>query len=308
MKLSFKRNSILFVVICLSLIACQPAPEKFESKVAPSIAPLDSGDTHATVLIDSSEKPTVTQLEPIAPTVIVPKIEKPSKPKIQTIAPMADGVFTVAFVGDSLADGIWGGFYRKYIRDKRFKMLRTGRNSTGLARPDFYDWQKGAEEILASNQVDAVVITLGFNDNKDLYQSGKHSYRYGAKKWDEQYLARVVELAKRFKDKGIPTYWVGLPIVRGEDYAGKMKHINTLFESGTKADLAEFIPLWNLYMGADSKFTTHVKDKKGRNKRIRAGDGIHFTGYGYNLISDHIRKVMAVKLAIFKTKKPHAAH
>ena len=46
---------------------------------------------------------------------------------------------TIAVVGDSLADGIWGGIYRKLYRDKRISVYRGAKNSVGFGGGDLLD-------------------------------------------------------------------------------------------------------------------------------------------------------------------------
>ena len=47
---------------------------------------------------------------------------------------------TVAFVGDSMADGLWGAMFRRLGKDKclaeRVKLIRKAKNGTGLTRLD----------------------------------------------------------------------------------------------------------------------------------------------------------------------------
>ena len=46
---------------------------------------------------------------------------------------------TVAVLGDSLGDGIWGGLYRKLVRDKRYTVFRGAKNSVGFGGETLID-------------------------------------------------------------------------------------------------------------------------------------------------------------------------
>ena len=50
----------------------------------------------------------------------------------------------VAFVGDSMADGLWGAMFRRLGKDKcladRVKLTRKAKNGTGLTRLDQFNW------------------------------------------------------------------------------------------------------------------------------------------------------------------------
>src|ERR1700727_1032539 len=50
----------------------------------------------------------------------------------------------IAFVGDSMADGLWGASFRRLGKDKclaeKVKLIRHGKNGTGLTRLDQFNW------------------------------------------------------------------------------------------------------------------------------------------------------------------------
>src|SRR5262245_17833775 len=61
----------------------------------------------------------------------------------QTAPANPDPKVKIAFVGDSLADGIWGGTAALAPRNACLKGVELGRfakNSTGLTRPDKFSW------------------------------------------------------------------------------------------------------------------------------------------------------------------------
>ena len=64
----------------------------------------------------------------------------PGAANAQTEAP----VIHIAFVGDSMADGLWGAMFRRLGKDKcladKVKLLRKAKNGTGLTRLDQFNW------------------------------------------------------------------------------------------------------------------------------------------------------------------------
>jgi hypothetical protein len=75
---------------------------------------------------------------------------------------------TIAVIGDSLADGIWGGLSRKLYRDKRFCVHRGAKNSVGFGASDMLETLDRAFE---AGPVDAVVMMIGANDRRGIYGS-----------------------------------------------------------------------------------------------------------------------------------------
>ncbi len=75
---------------------------------------------------------------------------------------------TIAVIGDSLADGIWGGLYRKLYRDKRFCVHRGAKNSVGFGASDMLE---PLDRAFEAGPVDAVVMMIGANDRRGIYGS-----------------------------------------------------------------------------------------------------------------------------------------
>lgn len=207
-----------------------------------------------------------------------------------------DGVLTVAVLGDSLADGIWGGLYRRLQRRGRFDVLRFARNSTGLARPDYYDWPAALRDLLAEHPVDAVVVALGLNDNQEVWVDGKRRHDFGTPEWNELYVRRVDAMMGLLVDSGVPAFWVGLPVMRDPELSDQVRHINAIFEVRAAQFDISFIPLWGLTADDDGDFAAYLKDADGRSRPMRMNDGIHFTGQGYTMLARRVLGAMRVRL------------
>ena len=209
-----------------------------------------------------------------------------------------DGVITVAVMGDSLAEGIWGGLFRLLQRDGRFDFLRRAQHSTGLARPDYFDWARVLEQHLSADPIDAVVIAFGLNDHQSLYIEGRF-FRFGSERWDEVYRERVRHVMQRLDEADIPTFWVGLPVMRDADYGAMIAHMNTIFEAAAADFFTVYIPTWELTSAEDGSYTPHLADHDGRSRLMRANDGIHFTSRGYELLARRILDQMDLTLSVF---------
>ena len=214
-------------------------------------------------------------------------------------------MFTVAVFGDSLADGVWTGVYRQLSRDDRFQVLRRARVSSGLARPDFYNWQQALEEFLAADDIDAAVISVGLNDTQPVYHNGRWDHGFGTERWDEIYAARVEAMMARLDAAGIPTFWLGLPVVRSNSYASKVRHINVIFEATAAGrEGVTFVPMWQATADENGAYSSYLEDSTGRSRLMRANDGIHFTVRGYELVAGHLLAAMRRELAVFNDTAP----
>ena len=123
--------------------------------------------------------------EPMAsdqPSAIAAPVIAPNPPTVASAPPVADntatantantsGVVTIAVIGDSMADGFWGGLYRQTHNDRGINLLQLGKNGTGLGHPAKYDWIKAMPEIVAQGKPDIAIIALGINDILNGYQA-----------------------------------------------------------------------------------------------------------------------------------------
>ena len=121
----------------------------------------------------------------------------------------------IAFVGDSTADGLWGGVTRLVPRDSCLKgnveLGRFAKNSTGLTRPDRFNWADEVKKIGESFKPQLYVMSLGLNDRQSVVEKGQitmdHSPLYPAK-----YKERVTAVLKSARASKAALLWVGLPV------------------------------------------------------------------------------------------------
>src|SRR5690554_5522959 len=137
-----------------------------------------------------------------------------------------DGVYTIAVFGDSMAEGLWTALYRKLQRDPRFEVLRRSRPVVGLARPDYYDWESELANFLRADPIDAAIFSIGLNDMQGMVVPGGNPHQFRSEAWSAEYRARVTRLVRQLKAENVPTFWIGLPIMRSQQYSGNIAHLN----------------------------------------------------------------------------------
>ncbi|NBC34318.1 MAG: DUF459 domain-containing protein [Alphaproteobacteria bacterium] len=216
------------------------------------------------------------------------------------------GPYHVVVFGDSMADGIWAGVYRALRGNDRFEVSRHTRVASGLSRPDFYDWPESVRDYLAENPVDIAIISLGLNDTQPIFHDGRWDHAFGSESWDALYVERVAAFMQIFDAAGIPTFWVGLPTVRSGDYGEKVAHINAIYDA--QADLHDvvYVHTRQVTAGEDGGYSAYLPDEDGRNRRVRADDGIHFTTRGYVMLAAHLLDTMRRELAMMEQDSAHA--
>lgn len=220
-------------------------------------------------------------------------------------SPPREGVYHLAVIGDSLADGIWGGIYRHLRRDDRIEVLRRTRNASGLARPDFYDWFAAIDRHIASDHIDAAVVVFGLNDTQPLFHEGRWEHAFGTPTWDRLYRERVAAFMDRLRQAGIETFWIGLPVVRSSTQSTQARHLNDIYRTEAEAHGIHFIPTWELASDARGRYSSYLPDSAGRSRLMRHSDGVHFTSLGYNILTNRLLEEMARHLTILRTDVAH---
>lgn len=226
---------------------------------------------------------------------VAPRQEKPTEASPPaTVEPQK---LTVIVAGDSIADGVWGGLYRKLLRDKRYEIVRKARNSSGFVAFDWVEELRGVEEF---KRADAVIFLAGTNDRQSLVRQGKPRFLFGTKEWEEGYIERVSALMQALKQQNIPLVWIGLPIARKDEFNKDSRYLNGLFAQAAAKTGVHFIDIWGMFADKDGQYSAYLPDEEGRNRLLRDNDGIHFTPRGYEMIADAVLQTLQKRVPAFQ--------
>lgn len=205
---------------------------------------------------------------------------KSKTPKPANSDPAAAPSFFVAVIGDSLGQMLADGLDEAYLDRPDIRILRKGKESSGLVRDDFYDWPKAARELLAGGEkIDVAVIMIGSNDRQAIHE-GTETFETFSPRWRERYAARVAAIRTLFEEKKIPLIWVGLPVTKSEHFSADMAQLNEIYRQSAAADGAPFIDVWEAFADEKNQYQAFGPDINGRIVKLRSGDGVHFTDVG----------------------------
>ena len=160
-----------------------------------------------------------------------PKPTKPVKHDTRMREPTFDHQLRVAVVGDSLAAGI-GYFAERVFKPFFVEVYKQGRISTGLARPDFFNWPAQMQQIVERADPDLVLVMLGENDNQGLLNwDGSLEQDIGTFDWAAHYEDRVERFAKTATAGGAHVVWIGLPNERDPGRWDFIQKQNAIYEA-----------------------------------------------------------------------------
>lgn len=155
------------------------------------------------------------------------------------------------------------------------------RPSTGLARPDYYDWAARAKQQVATKP-GAVVAFLGANDCQPIRVGGTGRWATtGSAAWVAEYRRRAAALMRTYSGGGVrPVVWVGLPIAQRPDIAACYRAANTATAAAAR-DVrgVTWVDTWSMY-AVNGRYNATV-----RGVAARQDDGIHLTVAGTRFLT-----------------------
>ena len=205
---------------------------------------------------------------------------------------------TVFIVGDSDA-GTFGPYLQTLLDGTG--IVETSLDykvSSGLARPDFFDWPAEIDTKLPEVNPDIVVATFGGNDAQGLsVESGEFIIGdpvANEAEWTEEYQQRVGAVMDQLMEGGRTLIWVGIPNDDNPDVTARM----AIQDQAAKAAAAErpdviFIDTWSRFSGRDGGWAEFVIDPRdGEGKDVRADDGFHLNQTGAEILAIDIAQAI----------------
>ncbi len=202
--------------------------------------------------------------------------------------------YKVLILGDSLIATGFGALLEKRLdAHPQITCYRKGKSSSGLARPDFFDWIAEAKRQVELREPDLVIGLMGGNDGQDLTPGNKKTGRrvtWQHEDWEAGYRERMDSFLAEVSAPGREIVWLGMPTmglrslekklvtIRGVQKAAVEAH-----ESATYVDTAPFVS------DDEGAMLTHAAvGSQKKNKAIRADDRIHFTMAGSEYFADAV--------------------
>lgn len=199
----------------------------------------------------------------------------------------------IAFIGDSMADGLWGAFFRRLGKDKcladKVKLVRKTKNGAGLARGDLFDWPGEVQAMAKDDATDLFVGSFGINDRQAIVDQSKARIEYGTPEFDHQYQANAEALIRAATASGASIMLLGLPVMLDPAQDADAKQKNRLFSDAVAkvaSPLATFAKPWTSRPG-DDEYKPYLPNANNQLIQFRAADGVHFTQHGYNSVMDY---------------------
>ena len=245
-------------------------------------------------------------LAPLPSVSISPTPSTPPPTKTDAIrAPTPGNKLRIVVVGDSLAAGL-GFFLDRVTNANLTRVSAQGRISTGLARPDYFNWPAAMHQIMDAFHPDLVIVMLGENDNQSLQApGGSLETQIGTYHWPPAYQQRVMDFARIAIDAGAHVVWVGLPIVADAKRWEVIRRQNEIFARvAAHTPNMTYVDTWDRFATPDGKYSPFIHTGNGNVELVRETDGVHFNTAGYLMIA-HAAMLAAEKQFKLRPKVLH---
>ena len=199
--------------------------------------------------------------------------------------PTPSNKLRVAVIGDSLSQGL-GPAIERWMKPSVVRVLSLGRQSTGLSREDYFNWEAGMRQIVEEFRPDLVFVLLGSNDGQAQISRDGTAIPVGSVQWLQGYRDRAANLLGEATRAGTHVVWVGIPIVKDRRRWDFYRRVNDIYRDTASADpFGTYVDAWTPFEGRDGGYTAFVRNDLGDLVDVRTPDGVHFTQTGYSFLA-----------------------
>ncbi len=192
----------------------------------------------------------------------------------------------IVVMGDSLAQGVWGSLYRRFVRTRTMRIVNAAVASTGFNRTPYEDTLR---DLLGRHPVDMLVMMTGANDAQDAFGlDGGANGHFGTAAWHDLYRRRMQRFLDPVRERKLPLIWIGLPIMRSPGFEAKIAQVRAAHRELCEAYRIPFFDLHAVMSGDDGAYTNVKRDDQGRLRVSRYEDGVHLTEFGYDAVAEMI--------------------
>ena len=198
---------------------------------------------------------------------------------------------SIAVVGDSIANELGRGLQALFSNRRTIRVVKETQFATGLVRTDEYDWDGTMRRFLARHRPDVIVVNIGGNDRQPIRYGGRTLDRF-TRAWYREYERRVSRFMNILKRSRAKVYWVGLPIVRSNRMTRDYWTMNRIYRRQAARHHFTYVSIWRTFAGSGGGYTPYGRSLRGKTRRLRNEDGMHFTADGRLRLAAHVARAM----------------
>jgi hypothetical protein len=199
----------------------------------------------------------------------------------EVIQQPVDDTYRILVIGDALAGGLGAGLSRMAEPEPKFEIVNRFQETSGIARPEVYDWAESLPKIMEGKDFKAVVVLLGANDRQPI-REGDFRLVFNTPEWTAAYEAKIDELLDVLNGAGLKVFWVSIPPMGDAKYDADMQILAALQKQEVQSKGQIYVDLRGAFLGPDGNYTDKGPDDTGEVRKLRSRDGVTFFKQGNN--------------------------
>jgi hypothetical protein len=218
----------------------------------------------------------------------------PTPPKQLIRTPTTDAPLRLWVGGDSLTKVLGEALVRQATDSGLFAATQESELSSGLTRPDFFDWPGRFDELAkATPSTEVFIVMFGANDSQGIKTPDGKIFQPGDDGWTAEYRRRVAGTMDLLKADNRLVVWVGQPIMESAKLSQRMQEENAIYkDEAAKRPWVKYFDLWPLFVDANGAYNPYVPDDDGELKLMRNPDGVHLVRDGGEKAARHILELV----------------
>lgn len=258
-------------------------------------------------LVEDVSEPPPAPEQPSQPQLVVedpPAPAEPAKEEVDTsVVKQAPPVrCKIMMMGDSLMEDLGPRTHRLMRHRKGLRFILSAKYSTGLCRPDFFDWPGHMRDAIEEHKPDILVVFIGANDGQPIKHNGSFTPT-GGQVWRDTYAMKMQEIVDLAQNNGAKVIWVGLPAIGGR-YSRLLAETSKAQEEYCTRTGIPFIDTKLTLSDENGDFLAFRKEKDGKIVRLRRADKTHLTPEGNRVVIDQLMPVLEKHLVEFSANHP----
>ena len=208
----------------------------------------------------------------------------------------------IIMAGDSQMESFAPALHKQLLHRNGLDFIMTARYSTGLCRPDFFNWPENFRQIVEETHPDIAIFFIGANDAMPI-KLAKGSVFAGQPGWKEAYSAKVEEMLAICSAHHMQVLWIGLPVMGGK-YATLLHQTCMAARETVESHGLRFLDTEPLLADENGEFCFYGTGVDNTKVRLRTNDKCHVTSEGNKVIIRACIPILEEMVAKYKIAHP----
>jgi hypothetical protein len=213
--------------------------------------------------------------------------------------PTADAPLRIWVGGDSMVRDLSESVQRLAAPNPLLETTVHYEISSGLTRPDFFDWPAALATDMASTDAEVVIIMFGANDGQGLITAdGTVHQQLSDPGWQQEYAVRVASVMEQLRADGRLVFWIAQPPMRDGEFDARMDIVNEIYRGAARGrPWIEMVETEQFFGDVNGQFVDQLPSSGGGLEDLRQDDGIHFARDGADNLAGVILSLVNDEIA-----------